>query len=357
MSTTPELTSDERARLLADRDNDGADHRPDAYWEGDTLILRASSLGRCIGEVCRTGYGITPALPPEDMVLRWIEGSFFEDAVLQEAQIQGWEIVEEQPELELVVLPGKIIVRCHPDAIVVCTDPGAGNLHYLGQRRVLEAKFLADVEMELAAYDWQMSVEMAVTRLPGLWARGQKVRSQVGEQEVVTMGDVGLSMVDRAPYSVTDIKRRAMSIYKAVTTGEMPECDQRQYPCGHWREEGVACAPGQGKVKRDRLLGEDVREPLAEWHKGRALKARGEAMMDKAKTRLVELAEQEEGDAFAVGEGGVELTRKPGNRRFNRKKAEAVVGSLDAYYDPGKPYWELREGKGDDERSDERGGK
>lgn len=127
---------------------------------------------------------------------------------------------------ELKVAGGKIVIRCHPDGIVQHAETG--------ERRVLEVKCMAEGNppWDKPFYQWQTSVEAAITKLPILMVVGWKVPDvENNEQRVLKDGPPEIREMDPT-YGLGKIKARAMQIVREVEKGEVPEtCDQNDYPC------------------------------------------------------------------------------------------------------------------------------
>ena len=66
---------------------------------------------------------------------------------------------------------------------------------------------------------------------------------------------VGVEKVvqQEAPFSVIDIKRRALAIYKAVCAVEVPECDRVQYPCGFYQDPDAKCSREARESAKDAI--------------------------------------------------------------------------------------------------------
>lgn len=259
-----------------DTTNDTADHRPDVYREGDKWVFRASSFGGCMRSLVLSAMGETKA-PMPDVVRRGMdEGVEAEPVILKALGSRGWRMLEGleqnvgvqglgtgtvdgtgQLALEMPI-GNKAIIRCHPDGIGKLFKVPLYQKDRMGELRVVEAKAIMNPEArvwEREYYAWQVSIEMAVTGLPLLFAVGAKEgdESEHG-RGVVLPENVQVTEMDTAPRSIAQIKARAFKLCKmldeAVREGVLPDCDVKQWPCGFygsfhagqkiWEEEEVA---------------------------------------------------------------------------------------------------------------------
>lgn len=257
---------------------DAADHRPDVYYEGETRVYRASSFGNCEQNLVRTALGHTPGDAPEWMQGKYKESAAHEGTILKALEEQyGWRAMRPaelpayevdasgQFALELPVTGG--VVRCHPDAIAKCyrvEKTNAGDpLWQLGDKRVVEVKALSvkSSPFDLSKYPyyvWQFSIEMAVTRLPGIFVVAWK--DEDGEL-VLKDGKVRLDIgwYSKPPKTLLDIKKRAARIGQLITDAEqgrgLPPCDVKQFPCGYWSEHegGVWEKPELEELPSERI--------------------------------------------------------------------------------------------------------
>lgn len=191
-----------------------SDDRPSVYVEGDRVIYRASAVGGCLRSLvaCRLGYA---PLPFDDASeLRMAEGNLHEPAVINHLENDGWVIVDQQREVELVI-GDRIVIRGHID--------GAGGRGPSAPARVVEVKAMGqDPYNEWLArgfdgnqrYGTQLSVYMAALGLPGLMVAKNR-----------NTGYVHVTEVDEPPVPVATIKARVARIEAIARTGELPDCD------------------------------------------------------------------------------------------------------------------------------------
>lgn len=258
-----------------------ADHRPDVYEENGQWVYRASSFGGCVRNLVRQAIGHTPADAPEFMLSKYEESAALEKPILDALSEQlGWramrpaelpryrEAVDESGQfaLELPVSGG--VVRCHPDAIAKCyrldNVNGKTDLPWkLGDKRVVEVKALSakSAPFDLSKnpnYWWQFAIEMAVTRMKGIYVVGWKDEDGgLVRQD----GKVRLSVAwyDKPPETLLAIKKRAAMLTKAINSAlegdGLPECDVKQYPCGFWSEHegGVWAKPELEEIDDDEI--------------------------------------------------------------------------------------------------------
>lgn len=216
------------------------DNRPSAYLEagsdGEYIIIRASSLGRCMADHVMHLLGFQPNDHPDVLKERFAEGHRAEPIILKQMVEDGWTFVEgsAQREEELIVFrpggdkPG-VKVRYHPDGI-------ASHFDDVGMKRVIEAKALAPSTFNQATskgtgslfgYDWQLSVMMLKTGLKAAWVAGPK-----DENGNVIASNLHYEYVSKPPRSKAEVIKRCKKIRDLYLKGEPPECeDQSQWPC------------------------------------------------------------------------------------------------------------------------------
>jgi hypothetical protein len=216
-------------------------NKPSCYYEGTKLVIRASAFGSCIGSLVRAAMGQTPDAPPKFMQEKFDQGHDNEPIILRKLTESGltleddWTLedrygalVDGQVEIDLPI-GDNIIIRQHFDGFGHDAD---------GWNCFVEAKAFAPSTMEaykragiyyLPQYPWQVAIAMASTGLPCLYAVGEK------DDEGVVQ-DVGVHIIDEAPYDLADIKARAFRIYGYVTQDTVPPCDFSMFPCGYWKD-------------------------------------------------------------------------------------------------------------------------
>jgi hypothetical protein len=186
------------------------------------------------------------------------EGVQHEATILKSLTTYGWRVLDvlqcgdygqvdgtRQLVCDLPVGPNAII-RCHPDGIAQCfkaplkAEPGSR----VRDRRWVEAKALRDGAwpdpMGKRQYAWQVSIEAAVTRLPGVFVIGWKDR------------EGGLARVEpiwvaAPPFPLGAIKSRARHLLKLIEAAEdgvVPACDWAMWPCGFYATHDT----GEGSV-------------------------------------------------------------------------------------------------------------
>jgi len=260
---------------------DTADHRPDVYREDGRWVFRASSLGSCDRRLVLAAMGEQGEPWPENIQRAMLEGVAAEPIILRAAGQRGWKMldglavnqgvgkaatgtIDDTGQLCLDLVVGKnAIVRCHPDGVGRRWKKPRGEKGELGELRIVEAKALRDPPktepwMKGYGYDWQLSVEMAASGLPGLYLVGAK-----GDDGTVKGEDVAVHLVDRAPYTLVQIKQRVQklvrAIEEAVDAGKLTtDCSKADYPCPFYRWHD-----GQAVHQKEEALWLGVEEEVA----------------------------------------------------------------------------------------------
>lgn len=307
-----------------------ADNRPNCYWEGDRLIIRASSFGGCMGALVRAGMGITPEPGPRKLMKAFAEGNRAEPLILGELERRGLHVIEagiEQMEYELHV--GNVTIRCHPDGVQMVE----GKRHRVVEIKALKPSFPRDFR----PYLWQASIEMYATGLPLLWVYGPK--DKAGE---VDLSRLEMVQVEEPYFSLLHIKRRALAIYRAVTQANIPSCDWVQFPCGYWTDEDASCGKG-GKGEPEELpLGDEV---VRAYNVAKGVKEAADKDFKEAQDRIKAMLADKEGDRYKAG--NLRMVRVAGSKRFDRGKAQAAGVPLEDFMVAGRDYWRIDVAEGE----------
>ena len=207
-------------------------------------MIRGSAFGKCDLALARIAAGMEGEPFPQATrdAMDW--GVENEPVVIGMLPQQGWEavddltgfgLVDESGQLCLELKVGKVKIRLHPDGVARWVGE-QGRMD--ATERVLEVKCMAEGNdpQKNGMYDWQFSLEMAATGLPLLLAIGWKVPD--AENGVVRVLDrVEIREIDTPPYTIGEIKRRALALSKmfdAAIEGRWDDvggCDESMYPC------------------------------------------------------------------------------------------------------------------------------
>lgn len=189
-----------------------ADDRPEVYEENGVIIIRASAMGGCIRNMVAAKKGIRAVPFSEKSLQRMNEGVIHEPHILAHLATQGWETIDTQEVLELEIAGGKIIIRGHSDGTVRnLLRRETRVVEVKAQGAAVWEKWRKHQWAEFRRYAYQLSIYMAITGLPGMFATKNR-----------DTGEIDISYWDEAPISVTQLKARAIKIATAV---ELPECD------------------------------------------------------------------------------------------------------------------------------------
>lgn len=356
-----------------------ADDRASVYLEdlpfvpgegrGQRWVIRASALGRCVGELVRTGMGLTPAPHGEGMLRAFSEGVEYEPIIIEKlASDEGWRMlgdgelqqawgeVDDTGQLLVEVGCGvsgdgvPIVVRCHPDGVVRRYKAPVDDEHEVGETRVLEVKFLADGFRweDLDAYSWQHSVEMIGTKLPGLYVVARKLRGEDGE--LLGMRDgLELTYFDKPKFNKGQIKARAQQIIEAIEQRKVPACDQKMFPCGFWQEHDKTEGVWAEKQVEVLEIDGELETLIGTWKAAKREADGAAADLKLARQQVLEaidgsqVGEVEAGWHRVLGETGVEINRRAGRKQFNKTDAIKDGVDVEKYMKQGADYWEIGE--------------
>lgn len=242
-----------------------ADHRPNRYVEGGRVVYRASALGSCVKSLVALGMGMTPEPHPDWLLRKFDEGIAGEPVVVDMLR-PNWRIADEKEghyyqwhdgQMLVEVPVGRhVIIRGHADAIGTCFLAPVyeyGETEWeTGDKRLIEVKcttedYGAVVLKKLPPlYAWQVSTYGGFFGLPVMLALGIKD----GDGQVV---NVVTQMIDKPPYTMSQVKQRVIGIESCVKSGELPVCDYKQWPCPFsWLCDDVAGVEG---TKDGEILG------------------------------------------------------------------------------------------------------
>ena len=244
-----------------------AQDKPSVYYDGDVLVIRASALGGCIGNLVRQGLGQTPEPPPdfmqakfdeghdaEPIILDWVRGrnyGLFDDFELED---KYGELHDGQARIEIKA-GSKLVIRQHYDGF--CRD-SSGAEYALeakawteGTRESFEKKvrFKGDTSviepssMRSSYIAMQISCAIIGSKMPVLLVVGQKAKQDDDYDGPVEIEDYFTYVIEEPPFKRSEVLARAMLVEQGIEDGKPPPCDVRQYPCGFWSEhdedEGV----------------------------------------------------------------------------------------------------------------------
>lgn len=328
-----------------------ADHRPDAYFEDDTLIMRASSFANCERALIAAATGMPGAGVPEKMLKRYNESAAVEDQVIDAlhgrsirwrdgegvdfgvkvldpldlsayAQLGGGisRVADDDQftmELTLVeptaTLP-RTVLRGHLDGIgrVYIT----GDMRFtIGDTLVIEAKaFGPDLwkkwlkggiaalgdryQYQCAAYAYAVGLDAPA---PVLFVVGRKD----GDGALL---EVRMELIPEPLVKLSSFKGKARKVARAAMTGVVPDsCAQLDYPCPYYMLHD-ATAPSRPVLAADvvdldaetdakRLkLRDELVEVAAQWDALGVEERAAKAAREELKPRLLELWRDLSGD-------------------------------------------------------------
>lgn len=194
--------------------------KPQAYIDTDGVTtFRASAIGKCSRALWASLNEITPIAPAERLDAIFAEGHLHERAVRELLESEG-AIMDPQEEVTLWIIPGVLKIKGHVDGHI--TNWGqvweGKALGREGFRRFTNVGFDAYPE-----YPWQIAVYMHALGLPALYT--VKNRDD---------GQITRLTLDEPPVSLEDIKSKAIGVFKAYETHEMPLCDPERFLCSYY---------------------------------------------------------------------------------------------------------------------------
>lgn len=256
------------------------DDRASVYTEGPNIIYRASSFGHCIRSLVLARKGYDPMPYPPGIQAVFAAGNDWEDRIIQhlrQPEIPGeslcfWSLMGFQREYDLELLPNRTI-RVHIDALgkKFATSPIDSDIkpqhlyvhEYKSFGPDLMKRWLHSGLDEMPAYQYQLSIEMIATGLPGLMVVADKEESEKQQKDVLTY-----EVYETPPIQKGQLVRRLLAIDKAVKSDVLPDCpaDVETGFCPWYKYHDDTATRIQGEidnqlsdfVRRYRVLGKDL---------------------------------------------------------------------------------------------------
>lgn len=287
------------------------DNRPSVYTEGNVVIYRASAIESHPHALAAHRLGFTPADTPEWLQKRFDEGHLHEDAILAEHEKQyGCTIIDRQREVELWVVPGKVMIRGHIDGREKATLVDAKAFS-----KDEYARFKRQGVQRFPRY-----VKQAVIYMKGLNAKcfGFAIKDRnSGEQDYLayTWDDLNGDEV------WAGIVKKILAVEAAVRKGTMPDADDcKDYPCAffylHSSNQTTIDEQIEGTVE-DALL-----DALADtFNRAKQRRKEAEEVEKEARERLV--GAMGEREKVATGKFKVKQMTVMADRFDQRKHKEA----------------------------------
>lgn len=233
-------------RTDQDRPSVQYDDGADAWW------IRASALGGCIRSLVATGRGVEPQPVPDWMQEKYDEGHHAEPVIEKLA-------MEQRELVPMETHKGLHVSFTHGDQVVNVSGSvdnfaihrgGLGVPNQIDEYKALGKTYVNAIERLGENPDWRdvlkvlpapYSTQISVY-MHGAAARfGQMipVALVVGKKNEggAVDGIMPIVYIPEPPVSLEEIEKRAKLIVDMVDAdgdGEFPDCDVKQYPCGHF---------------------------------------------------------------------------------------------------------------------------
>lgn len=192
-------------------------------------IYRASSLGYSMEALVAPHLGFEAVAPPEFLQNAYDEGNRLEPIVLDYLRGIGWEIGDEQLEVELDIIPDRVKVVGHLDGIGRCATT-------LIPQSVVEIKTMGGKSFAdwvnkgwnsssplIEKYKWQQSAYVLATGLPHAMVGWDKDGSE-GDPRTMT------HLTTEPFYTISDIAAKLAKAEEFIASGLVPDgCTD--FPC------------------------------------------------------------------------------------------------------------------------------
>jgi hypothetical protein len=214
-----------------------SDNSPIAYIRDDGAVaIRASASGRCVRALWAILDGIDPVADPDYLTRAAEEGNLHEPHVRQALEDSyGRRIYGDQETLELWIIPGKLVIVGHCDGFMEGTGAGAGTeedypdlVEIKTMSRAVFDKWMAGGFEAQPGYAFQLGSYMLAAGWP------EKIKGALYAAKRRDDGLIDERYFEEPPVSLRQLRNKALKVYKAYKTGEMPPCDlpaEKRYPC------------------------------------------------------------------------------------------------------------------------------
>jgi len=315
------------------------DDRAITRVEDGVVVIRASALGQCTRALWASLDDIPGAADPDWLIAAAQRGNRYEIAMNAWLKEQGYVIISSQDEVEFWVIPGKLKILGHTDGVV---RKPKGKLDYMLEIKSMSPTVFSDWMTNgfktKTGYAWQLSVYMAATGMPAHYVavRAHEEANKMSQEAIYQHAFHSDTAIDyrtikKAPFTEQEIKAKAMAVYKAYKTGEMPPCED-VFPCKwfflHDEEEDP---PDQLPIT---VAGAEYRDELVEEYM--MLKRQAEAVKRRmGDTRLQLMAI----GAFETPEYVITISERKGRLSLDKARLAADNPAIDLskYESRGEP--------------------
>jgi hypothetical protein len=321
---------------------------PNVYQKDGIIYVRASAFGKCYRQLWAVWDGIQPMAVGDGTQRAFNEGHLHEEAVWKQREAEGYTMYGDQTTVELKVLPNRLHIVGHIDGFIELGDSTEfthaeyGN----GGPRLWECKAMSRSAFDdwirdrfdyRPGYAWQLAIYMHGTHT-------ERAHYDVKRRDD---GVIDAWLINEPPYSMPEIRARALKLYSHLMSGEMPPCDKQEWFCDYrFLHDEQAVDEPELAVPADNIP--ELDDLLAMYEEAKATEKWAKDEQDRIKKKIE--AEFRNGrDEFGSDMFTVNIqTRTRRNFDKARMVAEEKNGQelLDKYTTP-KPYeaWTIKERK------------
>jgi hypothetical protein len=308
-----------------------------AYVRPDGVtVIRGSSLGYCSRALWASLSGVDPEPHSENTKRIFAEGDLHEAAIKESLALDGIEIVDDQEEVELWVIPQKLVIVGHLDGRVKGIPNRifeAKSMSRAAFDKWMDGKFAARPE-----YAWQISAYMY----------GSGARDALYAVKRRDDGFLDTFVIQKPPIPLREIKAKAMKVFKAFGLGDMPECDPERFPCQYWFLHDEA--PDSDLLPPSGITAIQLDSLAAEYLTVKSVLADMEEKKNELRNRIASIikagGEAHEGEPIKseTDEYKFSVHKQKGAERFDKARARAELGDevFGRFITTGEPFDVLR---------------
>jgi hypothetical protein len=197
---------------------------PSVYYDGDVMVVRASSSGMCVRALSAIGrYEEVVPIQRQQLLDRTAqEGNLHEGTVVDYMRGEGYDVSQAQDKVTLVVVRGRIEIRGHIDGAVLDPFKGPAEVKSMSksrfdtwQRHGLAGFSKYQWQLSSYWYGWADQTGIPIEETKALY--GVKRRDD---------GLIDLRVIDRPPIPFQDIRKKMVQVQQHRKAKTLPACTE-----------------------------------------------------------------------------------------------------------------------------------
>ena len=208
---------------------------PSVFIKDGVIFVRASAYGSCTRKLWAFYENIQPIDHSDATKRVFKEGHLHEAAATEQLTMEGYHLYGDQDEVIIEILPNRLHIIGHIDGFIGYGSSSQFDEKEYGDDRLWECKSASRTSFDVwvkdrfegkQGYAWQLAIYM----------HGSGKDSAHFTTKRRDDGLIDTMLVDKPPKTLREIRSRAVKIYKAFKSGEMPDCEDDGYrwSCEFW---------------------------------------------------------------------------------------------------------------------------